>query len=106
MEMFLILVFASVTVGTISLLLLAAVAGRAPDQQMEERMKIPQALGPSRFFVTDGSQPAASGPPIPLDVLVSRIERHVRLEQAAMEAFLEAPNAQSLHSRTTSPLVN
>jgi hypothetical protein len=39
------------------------------------------------------------------EALVPRIERHIRLEQAAAEAFLERPTPQSLHSRTASPLL-
>lgn len=38
--------------------------------------------------------------------LVLQIERHIRLEQAAAEAFLAVPTAESLHSRTSSPLAN
>jgi hypothetical protein len=39
-------------------------------------------------------------------VLLLQIDRHVRLEQAAAESFLDAPTTASLHSRTTSPLVH
>ena len=35
-----------------------------------------------------------------------RIEQHIRLEQAAAESFLHRPTDDSLHSRTTSRLVN
>ncbi len=45
-------------------------------------------------------------PPVPIEALLLQIERHVRLEQAAAEAFLEFPTSASLHSRTTSPLVH
>lgn len=44
--------------------------------------------------------------PVPIEVLLLQIERHVRLEQAAAESFLDLPTAASLHSRTTSPLVH
>jgi hypothetical protein len=39
-------------------------------------------------------------------VLLSHIERHVRLEQAAVEAYLDVPTRDTLHSRTASPLLN
>ena len=34
------------------------------------------------------------------------LEKHVRLEQAAAESYMRAPNAALLHSRTISTLVN
>jgi hypothetical protein len=43
---------------------------------------------------------------VPIEMLLLQIDRHVRLEQAAAEMFLEAPTTASLHSRTTSPLVH
>ncbi len=62
-----------------------------------------------RFFADNVVVPmgaSAQGPAVPIEALLLQIERHVRLEQAAAEAFHEAPTAQSLHSRTTSPLVH
>jgi hypothetical protein len=43
---------------------------------------------------------------VPLEALLLQIEKHVRLEQAAAESFLESPTPSLLHSRTDSPLVN
>ncbi|MEI6668829.1 MAG: hypothetical protein WCP29_11790 [Acidobacteriota bacterium] len=66
-------------------------------------------LAQARFFADAAEAPlaASAGPQqVPLEVLLLQIERHVRLEQAAAESFLEAPTAASLHSRTTSPLVH
>ena len=58
-----------------------------------------------RFFVHRA--PQVSRPvQVPIEVLLLQIERHVRLEQAAAESFLDLPTAASLHSRTTSPLVH
>lgn len=45
-------------------------------------------------------------PAIPNEALLLQIERHIRLEHAAVEAFIEQPTLQSLHSRTTSRLLN
>jgi hypothetical protein len=39
-------------------------------------------------------------------VLRLQIERHVRLEQAAAEAFRDYPTAETLQTLTTSPLVH
>ena len=52
-----------------------------------------------RFFVDPGRQ-------VPIEALLLQIENHVRLEQAAAECFLQAPDSARLHSRTTSALVN
>ena len=43
---------------------------------------------------------------VPVEALLLQIEQHIRLEQAAAESFLHTPTGQSLHSRTTSRLVN
>ena len=66
----------------------------------------PAAL-PSYFFAGEQlERVAASGTQFPIEVLLLQIERHVRLEQAAAESFLALPTAESLHSRTHSPLVH
>ena len=69
-------------------------------------MNVP--LTQSGFFADAARTPLAASaqPHVPLEVLLSQIERHVRLEQAAAESFLDAPTSASLHSRTTSPLVH
>lgn len=65
----------------------------------------------SHFFVTDSTPlvaPRVVHPymGVPTEVLLLRIERHVRLEQAAAEAFHQFPTIESLHMRTSSPLVH
>jgi hypothetical protein len=60
-------------------------------------------VAPARFFVE--ARPAVRQL-VPVEVLLLQIERHVRLEEAAVESFLHAPTPQSLHCRTTSPLMN
>jgi hypothetical protein len=60
---------------------------------------------PARFF----AQPAIAPPAVsrvPIELLLSDIERHVRLEQAAAEAFLELPSRDALHAHSRSPLAN
>jgi hypothetical protein len=68
-------------------------------------------LSPSRFFSDLPIAPAvpmaaAARPHVPIEVLLLQIDRHVRLEQAAAESFLDYPTVASLHSRTASPLVH
>jgi hypothetical protein len=63
------------------------------------------ALEPARFF----AQPPVAPPAVsrvPIELLLSDIERHVRLEQAAAEAFLELPSRDALHAHSRSPLAN
>lgn len=58
---------------------------------------------PSRFF----QAPVASGDAqVPVAFVLSQIEHHIRLEEAAAESFLYAPTAKSLHAPTASRLVN
>ena len=73
---------------------------RAPEPQIDARL----LAAPSHFFVDDRARPAA--PPVAIEELLLQIERHVRLEQAAAEAFQDFPTVESLHMQTTSPLVH
>lgn len=57
----------------------------------------------SAFFTAD-ARPALVTPPVSVDVLLLQIERHVRVEQAAVEAFLAMPTVESLHTPSRSPL--
>jgi len=94
---------------------LACVAFGADSREQDVRVARPVArpsmnlqLTQSGFFAEAANTPLAASaqPPVPLEVLLSQIDRHVRLEQAAAESFLDAPTSASLHSRTTSPLVH
>ncbi len=111
MEMFLV-AFALALVGVVvsGALFAAATRGdtrepfvtlRAPSRTIAQPAR--RALGAGgRFFADDAPAP----PPVPIEALLLQIEQHVRLEQAAAEAFLNAPTRQSLHCRTMSPLVH
>jgi hypothetical protein len=78
----------------------AATRGEAqPETQPERRL----VLEPPRFFASASAKRAEA---VPVEVLLSQIERHVRLEQAAAEAYLDVPTRDSLHSDTASPLLN
>lgn len=86
---------------------LFAAATQSERQREEARpaatLSVP--LAPPAFFIDD-RQPTAAAPRVPLEVLLLQLERHVRLEQAAAESFLNLPTSESLHSPTTSPLMN
>ena len=62
---------------------------------------------PTRFFSDSvAAPPPIPSPRVPVEVLLLQIEKHVRLEQAAAESFIEFPTEAQLHSKTSSPLVN
>jgi len=109
MEMFLMAMIMSLLAVAVSAVLFAAATrdGRPEATSPVKRA----ALEPQRFFASavDGAPAAGTGPeaePVPVEALLLRIEQHIRLEQAAAESFLHTPSGQSLHSRTTSRLVN
>lgn len=104
MEMLLTILMASVIVLMLCGAIFAGVnrdERKAPEIKPDLRL-VPE---PARFFAKDASE-GASQQPVPVEVLLSRIEHHIRLEQAAAETFLDVPNAETLHSRTVSPLVH
>jgi len=97
------------TILSMSLMaLLACVAAFGLATRTEEQPQVrPEprlAVEPPRFFAPVARPVEA--PQVPIEVLLSQIERHVRMEQAAAEAFLEVPTPDSLHSSTASPLLN
>lgn len=67
------------------------------DEQLARR-------APQGFFVAAASEPRAPRD-VPVDLLLLQLEQHIRLEQAAAESFHLSPTPESLHVRTTSPLV-
>lgn len=104
MVMFLSLLLMSV----IALALCVAAFGLATAEERQhaaQRQAARPAVAPPRFFA-HAPLPSADAARVPIEVLLSDIERHVRLEQAAAEAFLEVPTRDALHSRTSSPLAN
>ena len=104
MEMFLTILLMSV----LALALCVAAFGLATTEARHEagqRQQARPAAAPPRFFAHAPVPPAAVHR-VPIEVLLSDIERHVRLEQAAAEAFLELPTRDALHSPTSSPLAN
>jgi hypothetical protein len=109
MEMFLMaMVMSLLAVAVSAVLFAAATRGERPEATSPVTRV---ALEPQRFFASaaHAAPEAAPGPetePVPVEALLLRIEQHIRLEQAAAESFLHTPSGQSLHSRTTSRLVN
>ena len=105
MLMFLTILLASFAVMAVCGIMVAGLAPhdeKAPVLQAEKPLLVDEATN----FFASGAETATPRPQIPLEVLLSHIERHVRLEQAAAQSFLSVPSADSLHSRTESPLVN
>jgi hypothetical protein len=90
----------------------AATASERPLEAAQPEVKpaLAVSLGASRFFSDLPLVPTlpvtASRPQVPIEVLLLQIDKHVRLEQAAAESFIDYPTVASLHSRTTSPLVH
>ncbi|MBI5508704.1 MAG: hypothetical protein HY903_08115 [Deltaproteobacteria bacterium] len=41
---------------------------------------------------------------VPIDLILSQLEHHIRLEDAAAESFMHEPSKQSLRARTLSSL--
>lgn len=102
MEMLLLGLALSLLGITVSAVLFVAATRDASPADAAARLSAPHVTAP-RFFA---EQAATGASAVPIEVLLLQIERHIRLEQAAAEAFLEAPTRDSLHSRTLSPLVH
>jgi hypothetical protein len=110
MEMFLMAAIMSLLAVAVCAVLFAAATR---DEREAPRPAVPAAREPQRFFASAPAAPraetakeATEPDPVPVEALLLRIEQHIRLEQAAAESFLHRPTDESLHSRTTSRLVN
>jgi hypothetical protein len=103
MEMVLTLICISIVLTVVSAVLLAA-AIRLGDAAQPVPEKRQAAEGP-RFFQSDIPRPVpGAASPVPTELLLRQIERHVRLERAAAESFHLCPTPESLHVHTTVPL--
>lgn len=101
MEMFLMAFALSLLGVAVSAGLFAAATRQPAEREADARVERPVLVAP-RFFTDE----TAAMPKVPLEVLLHEIERHVRLEQAAAESFLQSPTVESLNSRTMSRLVH
>jgi hypothetical protein len=116
MEMFLMAICLTFFGVAVSAMAFGAATSDVREQEASATLdsKLDEALAsmPERFFARDTAPtasvpgPVTTVPRVPIEVLLAQIERHVRLEHAAAESFLYDPTAESLHSRTTSPLVH
>jgi hypothetical protein len=105
MEMFLSVLALSLVGVLVSAVLFAAAAPRP--QETTRAAEGRRVLHPGRFFVDDRRRDIASAiSPVPIEVLLLQLERHVRLEQAAAESFHWCPTPEALHMTTSSPLVH
>ncbi len=104
MLMFLTILFMSVL--TLAVCAAAFNLAAGTPQQPEAQPERVAHVEPPRFFAQAPAKRAAALEQVPIEVLLRDIERHVRLEQAAAEAFLEGPTRDALHSPTSSPLAN
>ena len=77
---------------------------RQPQPEMRKAAAV--AVSPPRFFADPVVVQVPAHAKVPIEALIMQIENHVRLEHAAAESFLAAPDRSLLHSRTMSPLVN
>lgn len=103
MEMFL-TVLALSLVGVLVSGVLFAAATREPRRSDAPAFGAVAARDEERFFMLRPAVPAATAGGFAAEALVLQIERHVRLERAAAEAFLQFPTAEALHMRTLAPL--
>ncbi len=107
MVMFLMIVCMSIFAMAVMSLAFGAANRPLPgDADVRTEEKPVLKLQPARFFVDSVHPPVTAYPRVPIEALLLQIERHVRLEQAAAESFLEYPTSALLHSKTTSPLVH
>jgi hypothetical protein len=79
----------------------AAAMGRNEEEDSADSR--PSRQNAEQFFL-DELPPAALGSEDPSEAFLLRLRTHVRLEQEAARAFLDLPNAESLHAPTDSPL--
>ena len=106
MEMFLMALVLSLLGVTVS-----ALAFSAATREEESPAGVPPSVrepvrqAEAAFFV-DPAWTASPPQAVPIEALLLQIERHVRLEHAAAEAFRQAPASELLHIRTASPLVH
>lgn len=104
MEMFLSVLALSLVGVLVSAVLFAAALPQPHEPEAAIETPVIQA---GRFFADDRRRDLPSAiSPVPVEVLLLQLERHVRLEQAAAESFHWSPTPEALHMHTVSPLVH
>jgi hypothetical protein len=99
MEMFLTVMALSLA-GVLVSGVLFVIATREREEALAPNFGAVTADDEERFFLW---QPA-SDRPFRSEAIALQIERHVRLERAVAEAFLQLPTVEALRVRTLSPL--
>ncbi len=89
-------------IGTIIVVVGVGVAlGLAPEDEPASAVKpAPAEATPSTFFITEPRIETQ------MEILLARLDQHVRQERAAVEMFHDEPSAASLRRNTSSPLAN
>ena len=95
--------FAICVLGVMVTALLFAVAMR-PESEEDEPTPRVRLQSPAEQFFMEEKADSTADPQVPTNALLLDLERHVRSEHAAAEAFLRGPTADSLHAPTDSPL--
>lgn len=107
MMMFLMILCASLPVLGLACLVFAADRSKAEVGSSERTpAQARQIAPPAPRFFAGGTGRSRLQSHYPIEDLLSEIERHIRLEQAAAETFLDSPTLESLHTRTATPFVN
>jgi hypothetical protein len=105
MEMFLMALALSLLGVAVSTMAFAAATRGEPTGPADAaRPRTVAALGAGQTFFIEPDP--VQDRQVPVAALLLQIERHVRLEHAAAEAFQQAPTPELLHVRTASPLVH
>ena len=106
MAMIITLLSVSLVLTVVTAILLSAALGTA-DSSAPVR-ETPHHPRPPRFFATDIplSVHSAGASPVPIELLVLEIERHVRLEREVAESFHLSPTPQTLHVHAVPPLMH
>lgn len=99
------LMFLSILCASLIAIAVFAAIQSAVDQGREPQVEMKVAEQPAKFFGGDIA-PVEDAVQLPVEMLLSQIERHVRLEQAAAERFLAGPSRESLRAGTNPPAVN
>lgn len=84
-------------------------AAAPPEASSPEPLPVPEIKNEParlRFFAVPAKGPSAPHPEVPIEALLLQIDNHVRLEQAAVESFIQQPSVARLYGRTVSTLVH
>ena len=75
------------------------------DRPSNAAVQVFDTTAPSGFFL-GGHRATAPEAEVPVSMLLAHLEQHIRYEEAAAEAFLDAPERSTLYSQTSSSWVN